>query len=198
MNCPFDEDYEPILQAILFCIMWFDLAPRLSKENDDAGESRLNKITSLIKESKYSIHDLSRCQATSAGEYQRMNMPFELGIDFGCQKFGRKPCNTKLILVLEEKPHSYDVGLSDFSGRDVGVHNGNYTEAIRKVRNWFVTQGVTNPGSASKIIAGYEDFQEWYYERQESLGFTEDDILDYSTNELLAGINDWMKLGRPL
>ena len=198
VNCPFDKDFEPILQAILFCIVWCGLTPRLSKETDNAAEPRLDKIASLIKQSKYSIHDLSRCQAKAAGEYQRMNMPFELGLDFGCRKFGRKPASTKSILVLEENQHSYDIGLSDLSGSDVRAHDGNYATAIRKVRNWFVTQEIADVGAASKIVGAYEDFLEWYYEKQEALGYSKEDILDYSTIELLRSMKEWIELGKPI
>ena len=86
VNCPFDEEYDPILQAILFCIVYLDFIPRLAKGRTDSAESRLDKIKSMIEGSKYSIHDLSRCQAREEGEYYRLNMPFELGIDYGCRQ----------------------------------------------------------------------------------------------------------------
>jgi hypothetical protein len=81
INCPFDEEYDPILQAMLFCIVDLGLVPRLAKERSDSGEIRLHKIADLIRESRYSIHDLSRSQARKKGEYFRLNMPFEYGVD---------------------------------------------------------------------------------------------------------------------
>lgn len=198
INCPFDEDYESILQALIFCLIRFGLCPRLATERDNAGESRLHKITSLIKASKYSIHDLSRSSAKAAGEKQRMNMPFELGLDFGCMQYGGRRFSDKRILVMEESKHDYDIAISDLSGSDIATHNGDYVVAIRKVRNWLVTQGFDANLAASRIVADYEDFQEWYYEKREELGFSEDDILDYSTIELLAAMNEWQNLGRPI
>ena len=44
---------------------------------------------------------------------------------------------------------------------------------------------------AARVLADYEDFQEWYYERQRNLGFSEDDIQDYSIAELLRATFDW-------
>ena len=79
VNCPFDEDYGHILQAVLFCLVRFGLKPRIATERSDAGESRVNKIVNLIRSSKYSVHDLCRCQAQAKGEHYRLNMPFELG-----------------------------------------------------------------------------------------------------------------------
>jgi len=62
VNCPFDDEFRPILEAILFCITDCDLFPRVSTERLDA-ENRLDKIVDLIVESRYSIHDLSRVKA---------------------------------------------------------------------------------------------------------------------------------------
>lgn len=87
INCPFDKDYEPILQAILFCVLYLGYYPRLSTEQSDSFQSRIDKIQDLIRDSKHSIHDLSRCQAVEEGEYFRLNMPFELGMDFGCRQY---------------------------------------------------------------------------------------------------------------
>ena len=82
INCPFDKDFAPLLQAILFCVVVMGFEPRLASERNDSGETRLDKIRSIIEGSKYSIHDLSRCQAKRKGEMFRLNMPFELGIDW--------------------------------------------------------------------------------------------------------------------
>lgn len=100
VNCPFDARYLPLLRPLLFTVIYLDLAPRISLEAIDSGELRLNKIVELIRESKYSIHDLSRCEAAAAGELYRLNMPFELGIDFGCRTYGRPRQRGKRTLVL--------------------------------------------------------------------------------------------------
>jgi hypothetical protein len=101
INCPFDKDYEPILQAMLFCIIYLGFHPRLATERSDSAESRLDKILELIESSKYSIHDLSRCQATKDGQISRLNMPFELGIDYGCRRYFGNGREQKKILILE-------------------------------------------------------------------------------------------------
>ena len=41
-------------------------------------------------------------------------------------------------------------------------------------------------------------FQEWYYERQLAAGFSEEDIQDYPTKELLSAMQDWVAEGKPL
>lgn len=116
INCPLDEEYEPLLQAILFCLIRFGFKPRIATERKDSAETRLEKIKELIRESRYSIHDLSRCQSSGQGEHHRMNMPFELGLDFGCRSFGGSPFDQKKILVLEEQQYRYQIALSDLAG----------------------------------------------------------------------------------
>jgi len=191
VNCPLDEDYDHILQAVLFCIVRFGLKPRTATERSDAGESRISKILDLIQSSRYSIHDLCRCQARDEGEYYRLNMPFELGLDFGCRRYGAGQLTDKVILVLEEKRYRYQAAISDLAGSDIEAHHGDYQLAVRKVRNWLAGMPDFEAIGAARVLADYEDFQEWYFRRQRNLGFSEDDIRDYSTAELLRAMIDW-------
>ena len=191
VNCPFDEGYDHILQAVLFCLVRFGLKPRIATERSDAGEPRIDKILDLIQSSRYSIHDLCRCQARDEGEYYRLNMPFELGLDFGCRRYGGGRLATKVILVLEEQRYRYQAAISDLAGSDIEAHHGDYQLAIRKVRNWLAGIPGFEVIGAARVLADYEDFQEWYYQRQRKLGFSEDDIRDYSTAELLRAMIDW-------
>ena len=185
------------MQAILFCLIRFGLKPRIATERSDAGETRLEKIAELIEVSKYSIHDLSRCQARVAGEHYRLNMPFELGMDFGCRKYAGTPFNDKKILILEEERFRYQAAISDLSGIDIEAHGGKHETAIRKVRNWLAGLGGFANLGPTKILSEYEDFQEWYFERQLGAGFSEEDILDFQTPELLGAMFEWMERGRP-
>lgn len=58
VNSPFDDEYAPLLEAALFCVVYFGFTPRLANERLETGENRLDKIVEMIKCSKYSIHDL--------------------------------------------------------------------------------------------------------------------------------------------
>jgi hypothetical protein len=197
VNCPFDRQYEHILKAILFCLVRFGLTPRIATERNNAGETRLDKIVELIAASRYSVHDLSRCQAAVGGEHYRMNMPFELGMDFACRRFGGSGFETKAILVLEEQRYRYQAALSDLAGVDIEAHDGNYRVAVRKVRNWLSGMPGFARIGAGKILSEYEDFQEWYGERQIAAGFSTDDMDDVSVPELLLAMFDWNAAGRP-
>ena len=197
LNCPFDEEYEPILQAILFCLVCFGLNPRIATERSNAAEARLDKIYQLIESSRYSIHDLSRCQAIEAGEHYRLNMPFELGIDFGCRRYGNKPLSRKVILILEEQRYRYQAAISDLAGSDIKAHGGKYETAVREVSNWLTGTGGFKSIAAARILSEYEDFQIWHYEQQLNAGFSDEDIKDYPTAELLRAMCEWTEQGRP-
>ena len=198
LNCPFDPDYAPIMQAVLFCLVRFGFKPRIATEQSNAAEPRIEKICELIQTSKYSIHDLSRCQASQAEELFRLNMPFELGIDFGCRRYGGHPYSEKVILILEEERYRYQAAISDLAGSDIEAHESNYQIAVRKVRNWLTNNISDMPSvSASLVLAEYEDFQEWHYKRQLAKGFSEQDIQDYPTSEFLDEMLDWISSHKP-
>ena len=89
VNCPFDDEYLPLLRPLLFTVIDLGFTPRIALERLDSGRPRFQKIVALIKQSKYAIHDLSRIQSSKVGEFYRLNMPFELGLDVGCSLFKR-------------------------------------------------------------------------------------------------------------
>lgn len=198
INCPFDEGYAPILQAIAFCVVYLGFDPRLAPENADNAAARLDRIMEIIPKSKYGIHDLSRCKATAAGEYARMNMPFELAADFTCRRYGRGRLAEKAILVLEHTQYDYRQALSDISGWDIRVHEGDFEKAILHVRSWLVARAGAEPIGAARIRGKYIDFQEWYWERERSRGSSDEDIKAYPTNELLRAMREWMETGQPV
>jgi len=58
VNCPFDDEYRPLLRAIVFTVLACGFTPRSALEERDAGVIRLEKIKRLITESRLSIHDI--------------------------------------------------------------------------------------------------------------------------------------------
>jgi hypothetical protein len=197
VNCPFDWDFEPVLKAMLFCLVRFGLRPRVATERNNAGETRIDKIADLIKDSEYSIHDLSRCQAREAGEHYRMNMPFELGMDFACRRYGGEPYSRKKILVLEEQKYRYQAALSDLAGMDIVPHEGKYELAVKAVRDWLAAMPGFERIAERKVLSEYEDFQEWYAEKRRADGFVEDDLRSVPVPELLQAMLEWMAAERP-
>ena len=122
VNVPYDSQFKSLLRPLLFCLIYAGMTPRLALERRDSGELRLNKIVELIRNSKYAIHDLSRMQAQEAGEFFRLNMPFELGLDIGCRLFSKDERSSKRCLILDTERFRYQAAISDLAGTDFGAH----------------------------------------------------------------------------
>lgn len=117
INCPFDHTYRPILDALVFVIFDAGFVPRSALEFDDGTEIRLNKILRLIGQCKYGIHDISYTKLDPSSGLRKFNMPFELGVFFGCKVFGNAPHQTKIGLILDEERYRYQKFLSDLAGQ---------------------------------------------------------------------------------
>ena len=85
INCPFDEAYWPIFEAVVFCIVDCGFVPRSGLEFTDSGTVRIHHLRDLIRSCKYAIHDLSRVEVSTSSLLPRFNMPFELGLDLGAR-----------------------------------------------------------------------------------------------------------------
>lgn len=140
INCPIDEEYASLFQAIVFTIHRIGLRPRCSREIVDSGTSRLENIVNLIADCKYGIHDLSRTKP-GANYLPRFNMPFELGIDIGFKRSGSSRYQTKRHLIFDTARFRYMKFISDLNGRDIAPHHNSPKAVIISVRNWLTTEG---------------------------------------------------------
>ena len=194
VNCPFDKKYLPLLRPLLFTVIYLGFKLRIALEAVDSGELRLTKIVALIQESKYSIHDLSRCEAAVAGELYRLNMPFELGIDFGCRLFGSAEQRAKRTLVLEAKPHRYKAAISDLAGADIECHKNAPYRVIRVVRNWLQSVGLSSAAGPKLISIAFNNFMTDNFEALRKLGFSAHDIQELTVGELMQRMHEWVGL----
>lgn len=190
VNCPLDDDYRQLLLPIVFTIKYLGYIPRLSLERVDCTETRIEKIIELINESKFGIHDLSRIVSASENEHYRMNMPFELGVDYGCKKFKEGKWEAKQILILEKEKYRYQKALSDLSGSDIKNHDDEPDKLMAVVRNWFVTTETIRADSGNKIWLAYNDFQAFLYdELVEKDGHNSVD--DVQIQEVIQLMSEW-------
>ena len=196
VNCPFDAEYLPLLRPLLFTVIYVGFVPRIASERSDSGENRIDKICALIRECQYSVHDLSRLRASQIGEFSRMNMPFELGIEYGCRRFGAQPLTRKKCLVLEKDQHEFQKAISDLSGIDIKHHNDEPSEVVRAVRNWFVeTVGLRRIHSASRIWYRFTDFASDFYNKRIADGYSHADVLTMPVPEYVDFIHRWVRRG---
>ncbi|MQP67726.1 hypothetical protein GE253_20565 [Niveispirillum sp. SYP-B3756] len=191
INCPFDDEYKGMLRPILFLIIDMGFEPRIALESFNSGEARIEKIISIIQECKFALHDLSRIKSTKVGEFYRMNMPFELGLDIGCQRFKGDKWSTKKCLILEAERYRYQAALSDLSNSDIAVHNNDPADAVREIRNWLCTQiQIKVPGS-TRIFGRFTDFITDHFNELESQGHSKKDIENYPVAPLMDDIKKW-------
>lgn len=197
INCPIDNDFAPLLEVIIFCVVYAGLKPRFAAERLESGESRLDKIIELISSCAISVHDLSRCMAEKAGEMFRMNMPFELGIDLGIRQASDKRTGRKKFIIFEKEQYDLKRSLSDLAGFDVEFHQDDIQLVIEKLRNFLsVEAGCALPGRA-KLETEYCTFLGWMTEKKISEGHTEAETFELPTQERLNEMFEWMKSGRP-
>ena len=197
INCPIDDDFAPLLEVIIFCIVYAGLKPRFSTESLESGENRLDKIIGLISSCAYSVHDLSRCKAEKEGEIFRMNIPFEFGIDMGFRRSSDKRTDGKKFIIFEKGQYDLKKALSDLAGSDVEFHNDDPQLIIEKLRNFLsVEAGCELPGKA-KLKTEYFTFLGWMTEKKISEGHTETETFDLPTQERLNEMFKWVQRGCP-
>src|SRR5213082_3561062 len=133
---------------------------RCAMESEDSGDIRIRRIVQIVRESQYSIHDISRIELDGATGYPRFNMPLELGICLGAREFGHREQRLKACLVLDRDRYRYQAFCSDIAGQDIRAHSGEAVLAIAAVRNFLANQRSTELLPAgSKIAERYELFE---------------------------------------
>ncbi|HME10934.1 MAG TPA: hypothetical protein VKG25_28010 [Bryobacteraceae bacterium] len=156
VNCPFDVTYKPIFEAIVFAVRELGFFARCALEVDDSSEVRLTRITRIIEQCTYGIHDISSVGLGAPTNLPRFNMPLELGLYLGCKFFGSDAQKKKACLILDSEPYRYRASISDISGQDIHAHHGQPKRAIAEVRNWLAN------ASKTKGLPGGEEIAEHY------------------------------------
>ena len=192
INCPFDEAYKKFLRPLVFTALYCGMEPQLA-QTTDSGSIRFHNILDLIRNSKFSIHDLSRMKAKKVGEIARFNMPFELGLDLGCKHVGKGKLSAKKSLIIDTENHRYRSAISDLSGNDIEAYNEDPETLVRAVRNWLRTVSEETLPSGSVI---WENFNEFYYDFIKSLkaeGFQKKDFQEMKISEYTDYARVWIK-----
>jgi hypothetical protein len=159
INCPFDDEYTPIFEAIVFTIQACGFRPVCARSRLNSSDVRLHKILDLISGCRYSVHDLSRTELDRVSTLPRFNMPLELGIDLGCRAFGAGQSG-KSFLIFDRDRFRFQAYISDIAGQDVADHANDPDSAIRRVRDWLRTEaGRTDIPGAKAMQSMYVDFR---------------------------------------
>lgn len=122
-----------------------------------------------------------------------MNLPFELGIEYGSRLFGTAPMNGKKCLILEKERYDFMRALSDLSGVDIKNHADEPGKIVQAVRNWFVeTVGLREVDSSTVIWYKFNDFTSDFNAARVKEGFTGDDLDMMPLPEYIDFIRDWV------
>jgi hypothetical protein len=159
INCPFDSEYAPIFGAIIFAVHDAGFRPKCAREGLDSSEVRLQKIVSLIRDCRFSIHDLSRTELDESHLLPRFNMPLELGIDLGCKAYSAKH-REKSLLIFDSEKYRFQKYVSDIAGQDIHHHGNDPRTAVTRVRDWLRTEsGLAGIPGGAVIFKRYTTFR---------------------------------------
>jgi hypothetical protein len=159
INCPFDAEYRPVFEALVFAVIECGFRPRSALELVDGAEVRFDKICRIIGSCRLAIHDISRTELDAVNHLPRFNMPFELGLFLGASRFGQGAQRSKRCLILDREPYRYQKFISDISGQDISAHHDRPEHAIRAVRDWLSTMSSERQfAGASHIFGRYQQF----------------------------------------
>src|SRR5207244_972943 len=117
INCPFDDAYRPLLEAVVFAVHDCGYVARSSLEVTDASQVRIEKITAIIEACRLGIHDISRTEIDPQTQLPRFNMPLELGLFLGAKRFGTGKHKAKTCLILDVERYRYQKFISDIAGQ---------------------------------------------------------------------------------
>ena len=95
----------------------------------------MKRILDSLFFSKYSIHDLSRCQGGGAQNLARFNMPLELGM-----AIAQSQHEIHDWIVLTPQKHHHKDFVSDLAGYDFLRHQETMDTVVPLVLQWLLTR----------------------------------------------------------
>jgi hypothetical protein len=191
INCPFDNTYKPLFDALIFTILDCGYFARHALEDVGGREQRLEKIYRLIEQSRLSIHDVSRVELDKKNKLPRFNMPFECGLAFGAMRFGKK--SNRDALVMTGVRFQDKAAISDLAGIDPGYHDNKIDTVIASVRKFLAAKVSSETPELSvrghrSISSRFNAFQAELPIQLKAVKMTQIEIASFDY------INDWQKL----
>jgi hypothetical protein len=193
INCPFDDEYKPLLKSMLFTLLYLDFQPKIS-ETLSSFNIRINQIKKYIKDSKLAIHDLSRSRPMRRNDLPRFNMPYELGLDIGCITYGARKFKQKSLLIFETENYHYQKVLSDIAGQDIKSHGDDPQRLVSQVRNWLSALNSRKilPGP-TEIWLAFNQFTDDINTKLKRRGYTRSQIKNMPTGDYIKFARSWIE-----
>ena len=191
VNCPMDDAYLPLLQAVVFAVYDCGYVAHSALEFNDASQVRIEKINSLIAGCRFGVHDISRTELDAGTGLPRFNMPLELGLFLGAKRFGTGKQKRKNCLVLDVERYRYQKFISDIAGQDIVAHDGEPVRAIKAVRDWLsdVDRFVKIPGGGT-IAHRYGTFRSMLPDACAKVGLDSESL---TFNDYVIQVEEWLK-----
>lgn len=126
------------------------------------------------------------------GEPPRFNMPYELGLDVGCQSFGSKRSKSKKILILDTERYHYHKVISDIGGQDIASHGDDPETLVEKVRNWFSENHNNIYPGPHKIWKAYNQFSSNLELELNKEGYTKSKIDKMPVSDFIKYCRIWI------
>jgi hypothetical protein len=189
INCPFIDQFKPILHAIIFAIKDSGFAPHYLLEKQTSIKQRWDRLVKLINDCKYGVHDLSYTDPDPDTGLPLFNMPLELGVFLGCANYGGQENRKKDCVILERIAHNYDKFCSDLSGLECRAHNNEPRIALRIVRNWLSEHSSELLPSAEQMWQRFQEFKEYLRLKAEYRGTP---IPEMYPKDFLLYLRNWL------
>lgn len=140
INCPFDPQFRPVFDAIVFSTICCGFFPRCAIETGTIAVPRMERIVEALRACKYSVHDLSRCQGEGVANLARFNMPLELGIAMAERVGKRTSKSAHDWVLLVPREHPYRRFVSDLAGYDPTEYDGTPDGIVPAIMSWLATR----------------------------------------------------------
>ena len=191
INCPFDDNYKPLFQAIIFTVQACGFRPRCAQEEDNTADIRIQKIIRIIDSCHYGIHDISKADLDENTQLARFNMPLELGIFIGALHFASaKHYNqNKKFIVMDSEPFRYQKFISDINGQDIKAHGLKEEKIIHHVRDFLATSSRTQLAGPKYLLQQYTLFKSQLPAICQQLKWTIDQL---TFIDFIDCINTWL------
>lgn len=139
INCPFDDAFRPMFDALVLAVVACGFTPRSALESGTVADLRLDRISSALLASKYSIHDLSRCQGEGDRNLARFNMPIELGMAILYRSMTSGVDQHDWMPLVPER-HRHSAFASDLAGVDPPSYQETPESIVPPVMAWLATR----------------------------------------------------------
>ena len=162
LNIPYDEEFHDLYVAYIVGLSCLGLVPHVASERP-GGKRRLDRILEIIQSCRYSIHDLSRVEVSTAyPATPRFNMPLELGMTIAWEHL--KP-ETHTWFVFESERFRLQKSASDLNGTDPNIHDGTAEGILRELCNAFVRDSAPSVREMLDVYGTVHDFLRFSLEK---------------------------------